>query len=327
MKRNYIQEINERKERLLAGDRRECFHSLDQLGKSVGFLTTVAGKFSNDLLKYIPIATINIIQNYFKAVISDLINLDSPYRDRLSKFNELKNYKLDFAALPQIKSKSITTGEFISHLIDFNSLDEINDYISILIGNDFLNILKNYEEINKFNFYEDNFTKFKDNVDNIYADVQKMFEMRHIFSHELATNVVFADEVIHRCFHNSVIFLNVSDNYINKLIHPNLMLTNVQISDYFHNEMLVHKETLNKLVEKINTNIEDDMKPVFDKANEHWKVFADIDIKARLKLFEGGSIYGAEYASLMSVKLKRRVESLKEDYKDYLVDDKVYEIN
>lgn len=326
MTKDILEQINNIKKRLLIDSRYESHEAFKQLESLIVYLKNLKFENKNMLLKYIPISITVIIQSYFRAIIAELINSGTPFISRLNDLKNFKNFKIDFKVLTAIDNKLITLGEFVSYLFNFNNLEEINSCMSILLNNHFLNELRNFDQYNNYIIDEDKQKDFQTNADSILKDISKIFEMRHIFAHELATSVNFKEAVIYRCFDSALNFLNVTENYIIKLMHPNYSMSQFEFSEYIYNELTNKKSELQKIKKEIKDSIEDDMKGIFDKSNLMWEKFVNLEVKAIVKLYEGGTVYGIQHSSIMITKINDRIENLKRDYKEYLQKIQTYEI-
>ncbi|MGF1886359.1 hypothetical protein L4D13_09465 [Photobacterium profundum] len=182
-KRNYIDEILEINSRNHNRAKRyelfrkrihplvEGFRAIKSLDNSV--------TYKNEWLKYGAIGYIGAMEGYFRLLIADLINAGAPYRDRIT---DLKDIKFSPEVVLAIHDKKISLGEFVSHLLPINRISDIDNHLSILLGEPFIKNLKNmptYPPANMIPFSQ----KFPDT----FGDVEKLFELRHVYAHELAS--------------------------------------------------------------------------------------------------------------------------------------------
>jgi len=182
-KRDYIVEINSRKSRLLKRSNRwdlftkrndpilYAFDHVDALTK--------LNKEKKELLKYFPIGMVACIEGYFRLAMADLIDSSDVYHGNLEN---IKDIKLDIKTTLSIYNKNVTLGELISHLITINNLDDINKYMSIILGEDFLKKLM----LTPVDLYEGEFIELSQQAPTLYKDIKAIFTQRHIFAHELA---------------------------------------------------------------------------------------------------------------------------------------------
>lgn len=127
-------------------------------------------RIREELMRYLPIAVIACIEGYFRLLFRDLIDAGSPYIDNLRSFED-RDLRFKIDDIVAIQKETVSLGDFISHLLPINSLEEINYCMSTLLGKDFLESLKSSPFISP----------------SVYKGVKRLFELRHIFAHELAT--------------------------------------------------------------------------------------------------------------------------------------------
>ena len=181
-KRDYITEILEKRSRLLArADREKQYrrrvHPLVDGFRAIKSLRR-ATKFRDEWLKYGAIGYVACIEGYFKMLFADLINLGPPFSSNIKKFSDI-SFKID--SVVAIYSNQVSLGEFISHLLPIHSVSDIDHHMSVIIGRDFLGFL--YSEPTDIKF---NPKPVKEVFPQIVPDLEDLFNLRHIFCHELA---------------------------------------------------------------------------------------------------------------------------------------------
>lgn len=132
-----------------------------------------------ELEQYIPIRSIACIEGYFRLVYADLIDFGDPYRGNASKFDRVK-FSIEIAL--SLQANSISIGEFIAHLLPLSSFEDINSSMSRLIGDDFLKLFKEKRDDLPVQQALPGFDTFAE----LISSVKEMFELRHIYCHEIA---------------------------------------------------------------------------------------------------------------------------------------------
>jgi hypothetical protein len=145
-KRDYISEILDIRARSLKrADRWNHFAKrMDYIVDAFGFLQKSKGSQSErlELLKYISIGTVACLEGYLRSVFRDLVEHGLPFEQNARKFQDVK---LDLGIVFDLRQEKISYGEFVAHLLPFNNIEDINKNLSILIGSDFLDDIKNLE--------------------------------------------------------------------------------------------------------------------------------------------------------------------------------------
>jgi len=182
-KRNYIDEILEIKSRNNKRGTRdelamkrirplvEGFREIKKLDSTVSY--------KNEWLKYGAIGYVAILEGYFRLLIADLINAGLPFRDRVM---ELKDIKFSPEVVLAMHDKKISLGEFVSHLLSINRISDIDNHLSTILGGPFI------KGLSKMPTYKPtNMKPFGEVFPDVFGNIEKLFQLRHIYAHELAT--------------------------------------------------------------------------------------------------------------------------------------------
>jgi uncharacterized protein YecT (DUF1311 family) len=319
MKRNLINEITAIKSRSEFNSRHDFSSRLDDIEYAFHENLNYNGDYSKELLKYIPIATVACFEAFFRSVYKELIDHGKPFSDNVVNFNQSRNVKFDFDIVNAIQTKTVTVGEFISHILPCNNFDDINKNISILCDLGFTKEIKKFKRDSIFEHVNDNSSQFIENADQIIVDIKRTFELRHIFCHEFATNLRIDEQEILRCFNNAKIFLNQTNDFIWYLIYPNSPETqadmNIHASEQFEkadNELTELISTI-KEASKERTYMELNLE-LFDDLINEWKNYRDKKATFDASVVEGGTMYPTIYATSLTSTTKEKIESLKNEY-------------
>ncbi|MEZ0541244.1 lysozyme inhibitor LprI family protein [Fibrella arboris] len=321
MKRNLIDEITELKARSEFGPFYGYFIRLDKIENAMDVSLTEINYLNEELLKYIPIATIACFEAFFRSVYSELIDFGKPFNENAIKFNQSKNVKFDFDIINAINSKSITIGEFIAHILPCNSFDDINSNITTLIGSDFVNGIKSFQDKNPFDFEEDMY--FRNNSGKIIADIKRSFELRHIFCHEYGNDTLVDEQEIKACFNSAKLFLRQTSSFISYQMYPNALFTQAEMNQNSYDEFGKINEELMELVENIkkacikySENGMNNRK--FNSVISVWKKYRKSKAEFDASFYKGGSIQPLIFSSSQSETTKLMIENLKNEFKDEL---------
>jgi hypothetical protein len=321
MKRNLINEISTIRYRTKPESRYYADHKLQELENLIIDLTSSTESTNKELLKYAPIATVACFETFFRAIIKELIDSGKPYVENATQFNQSKSVKVDFDVILAIQSKQVTVGEFISHILPCNNLEDINSNLSTLTKTDFLDSLKKFDRQSIFKEQNEISRLYRANVNQIINDIKRTFELRHIFCHEYYATVRFEPDEILRCLQSSRVFLKQVSNFIWNLVHPNAPETQTEMNIKTNEEFQQIEQELYQLVDTIKKLKGDNqlgyVNPIlFDKAISDWKQYRKTKAEADSYRFDGGTIYPSVYASSMIWATKEKIMSLKDEF-DY----------
>lgn len=200
---NYIDEILARKKRLLGRKSRidqfeRRVHPLVRGFRSLKTLNPKHVSFRDEWLKYGAIGYVACIEGCFRLLFADLINHGPPFSENITGF---KDIKVGVEAVVAIHSEKVTLGEFISHLLPVNNVSDINGNMSIVLGIDFLKHLKK-QPVSKYNP-----KPFEDVFPDSIGMVERLFQIRHLYCHELATRERVSVREIENCIGDAASFV------------------------------------------------------------------------------------------------------------------------
>ena len=277
------------------------------------------GDFNKELLKYIPIATVACFEAFFRSVYKELIDFGKPFSDNVVKFNQAQNVKFNFDIVNAIQTKTVTVGEFVSHILPCNNFEDINKNLSLLCSIDFADQIKKFKRESISEHVNENSKQFIENGDRIITDIKRTFELRHIYCHEFATNLPIDKDEILRCFNSSKLFLNQVNEFVWDLIYPNAPETqtdmNIQASDEFErseNDLFALISTI-KEAKKENSDFDLNV-GLFDKTIEQWKKYRETKAELDASVVEGGTMYPLFYTNSLIATTKEKIESLKNEF-------------
>ncbi|EOV0071964.1 hypothetical protein ACOIWC_004253 [Vibrio vulnificus] len=213
-KRNYVEEILDIKNR-----NNKTFPRYELIVKRVhplveGFRTIkklpASTSFRNEWLKYGAIGYVAIMEGYFRLLIADLINAGSPYKDRIV---ELREIKFTPEVVLAIQDKKVTLGEFIAHLLPINRLSDIDNHLSVLLGTSFLKSLKAAPT-----YPPTNMKPFGELFPNTFPHIERLFELRHIYAHELATKEKVPVKLLESYIGSSAHFIYQTEVFISEKV-------------------------------------------------------------------------------------------------------------
>lgn len=181
--RDLVKEILEKKARAVPDSDRfsEVWTRLNDVLSGLELLLAspeqIEREGQSELLRYIPIALTACLEGYIKRSIKDLIDSNEDYRKNTK---ELKNIRFDLDTVLAIEGRTVSIGEFVSHLITVTSVTDIDSHLSAILGEPFLGLV----QTTKFAVFI--YDEEKQLPESVYKTLAEMMEMRHVFCHEIA---------------------------------------------------------------------------------------------------------------------------------------------
>ncbi len=210
-------------------------------------------------------------------------------------------------------------GDFISHILNCNSLVDFNSNLSTLIQKDFLEELKNFspKQLNKPTIDTAKFFQNKHSI--ILESINSTFELRHIFCHEFATNIELDYAFVKGIYEHCKVFLIHVNDYIWELIEPNPPITqaemNIRSGEKFKDAESRLKETIEKVKKLefsdsfISINNES-----FDKLIDKWKEFRKLKAEVVNEYSKNGTIFPTLYTNSLTSTTEKMINELYEEY-------------
>jgi hypothetical protein len=184
VKRDIIAEIDRRRTRhhIRVPRYNQTKRRLDAL---VGAYQYVAPKtsgipleFRKELHRYFPIALVAITEGHFKSLYRDLIDSGDPY---LRNATSLKYVRFDFASAAAMANRGVTLGEIVAQQLPHNNLTDIEANMSALLNEDFGQTFRDRILREDATQSQTTFQRWMRRI------IDSIFEVRHIYCHELAT--------------------------------------------------------------------------------------------------------------------------------------------
>ncbi|WP_157691550.1 lysozyme inhibitor LprI family protein, partial [Noviherbaspirillum autotrophicum] len=205
--------------------------------------------------------------------IKDLIDAGEPHLSNAEKL--ASSIKLDFSILRAVHGKAITVGELVAHIVPISRLDHIEGALSSLVGKSFLQALRTTTDRWAHEIRGEANTPILSKPDEVFADVVRTFELRHIICHEIASAYEIDSNEVARCFESCVAFLRVADEFISETIHPGAPLSQAEMNIAAFESLAEKKKLLEDAVATIKLRLDSTELAAFEIAHENWQSYCD----------------------------------------------------
>ena len=210
-KRDLIREISDTRARAATGSERfdEVWIRLNDVLAAIELLLVFPKEKQDsgyaELIRYIPIALTACLEGYFKRSVKDLVDSKDKYRQNI---RVLKNIKFDLDSVLAIEGRTVTIGEFVSHLISVASLEDIDGHMTAILGESFLKTVKTTQ----FVVFQDD--EKKRLPKSVFETLTQMFEMRHVYCHEISREPIIDIQLAYLQVTDCVSFLYAAETVI-----------------------------------------------------------------------------------------------------------------
>lgn len=266
-------------------------------------------KSQSELTRYFPVALIACVESYFRMAIKDLIDTGDPYLSNAEK--PASSLKLDFSVLRAVHGKAITVGELVAHGVPLSRLDHIENTLTSLIGTGFLQALRTTTDRWAHEVRGQPATPILSEPDQVYSDVARTFELRHIICHEIASAYLIEADEVARCFQSCVAFLRAADEFISETIHPGAPLTQTDMNIAAGQSLAESRERLEKAIAGVRERLDAAELAAFNDSQKKWQIYSDAWVAfVAGDRANSGTIWPLIYAGAAEATVQRRLEEV-----------------
>lgn len=266
-------------------------------------------KSENELIRYFPVALIACVESYFRIAIKDLIDAGEPFLSNAEKPSS--SIKLDFSVLRAVHGKAITVGELVAHGVQLSRFEHIEAVLSKLIGCGFLEALRKTTDRWAHEVMGKPAVPILTRPDEVFADVARTFELRHIICHEIASAYEIKSEEVERCFESCVAFLRAANEFITETIYPNAPLTQTDMNIEAGKSLDEKHKHLADVVTKIRSRLDGGELTAFDESQDKWQSYCESWANfVAGKRADGGTIWPLIYAGTAEGVVTRRIAEI-----------------
>ena len=263
----------------------------------------------SELTRYFPVALIACVEGYFRMAIKDLIDAGEPYLTNAEK--PASSIKLDFSVLRAVHGKAITVGELVAHSVQLSRLDHIETALSNLLDTGFLEALRVTTDRWAHEVRGEPATPILTKPDEVFADVARTFELRHIICHEIASAYQIESDEVARCFESCVAFLRAADEFISESIHPGAPLTQTEMNIAAGKSLSERQEQLANALSALRLRLETAELTAFDESQAKWQLYCDAWANfVAGERATGGTIWPVIYSGAAESTVERRLEEV-----------------
>ena len=255
------------------------------------------------------------VEVYVREITQELIDNGVDYREVAEKL--AKNTKLDIAFAASLWDRKLSIGDFVAHSVSINGIDAVISVLSPLI-NDFAPKLQEAHAL----WTEDAKTWPLDPIIEDYngtiAALAKMFEARHILTHELPAVPPIEKTDIGKFCTAARDFIDACDWVVVKELHGSVPRTQAGMNLIAHDELDEALSDLKKTL-ALTSKLSGINAKTMGECNAKWEEFANLQASVVASQFEGGTMYPMVWASEKKELVQDRVEQLKlmiDDWED-----------
>lgn len=258
-------------------------------------------------LQFVPIRLVTIIEVFLRGVIAELVDGDAAVFERADKL--VKGAKIDLAFAAHVNRHDLTIGDFVAHTVSLNGVDGIMNVMDSLIGG-FANKLQTAHPLWKEEAQEWPLPPIVTDYSAMMASLVRLFEVRHVLTHELPSETVFNSEELPDFIDAVRKFVEATDWSVIGVLRGSVPRTQLAMNMTAGDELRREEEELAWMLEKVAALDGIDSHALYELQTA-WADFADRHAGLVASQVEGGSMYPLLWASEKAALVRDRITQLK----------------
>lgn len=273
----------------------ELARTWEQIGKESG------------LSDFIPIRLATFVEVFVRETVREIVDTSQVYLDRAEALLKEPS-KVDFSAAKHLLGRTITMGDIAAHSISVNDIKQvISVYETLLPG--YKDALSTVHEL----WIEDRERPHKriiDDVKRVLAAVARVFEVRHIVTHEVPRDKPYIPEEVDGFLESSRAFISATDWYITGKLKGYVPRTQLEMNlaagELLEQETAAMQQILSEIRKKGDAEAAS-----LHASQDAWTQYADADANLRASLVAGGSMHSMIWATHKTELTRTRIKELR----------------
>ncbi|NUJ79930.1 DUF1311 domain-containing protein [Methylocystis sp. FS] len=255
---------------------------------------------------FVPVRLCTIIEVYVRETVREVVDSSPTYLDRAEPL--LKNAKFDFLLAKQLHGRRVTMGDIVAHSISVSDLEHIiSGYETLLPG--YRSALPTVHE----RWIEDRdqgpSDPILDDVEHVLACIKRLFQVRHIVTHEMPSSAPYSTEDIPDFLASAGKFLSATDWFLTGELRGDVPQTQASMNILAGEELNSETVAMERLLVEIRQRGEADI-DLLKASQDAWADYAEADANLRASLVGGGSMQPVVWAIQMTELTRTRIAGL-----------------
>jgi uncharacterized protein YecT (DUF1311 family) len=257
---------------------------------------------------FVPIRLATIMEVYVRETVRELIDSDPKYLDQSEPLT--KNIKLDFILLKSLQGRRVSLGDIIAHSLPISSLAHILSIYGTLFSNFTEKLPESRERWIEDRDLEPSSPPILNDVERVLAIIKRIFEVRHIVTHEMPSQRPYSIEEIPEFLTSTRDFLSATDWILIGEAKGDVPRTQMAMNMSAREDLNLVMQEMEKMVTEVRTRGEVDGE-AFEASQKAWETYADAEAALHAALVQGGSMYPMVWASQKAQVTRARIEALR----------------
>ena len=258
-------------------------------------------------LQFVPIRLVTILEVFLREVIAELVDDDAVAFERVDKL--VKGAKIDLAFAAHVHRRELTIGDFIAHTVSLNGVDGIMKIMDTLLSG-FAGRLKTAHPRWSEEVEEWPLAPIVDDYDATMGALGRLFEVRHVLTHELPSEIVFDPTELPAFIEAAQRFIEATDWSVVESLHGSVPKTQSTMNMVAGDNLRSQEQEMALVLRKVEAlpGIDGD---ALREMQTTWADFADRHARLVASQVAGGSMYPLLWASEKAALVRDRITQLK----------------
>lgn len=257
------------------------------LPEQFSIIKSLLDKGDRETYCYCLVKMVTFLELFFRDIIRRLIDFGSPYRDNISKIDNVKDFK-DINFINAIVTNQLTIGLIVANVVKMSSVEHIYSCMDKLLGEDFKSMIEKEE----YKPVDQKSGLIMLNNGLIYSHISDIFLYRNKFVHEVLQEKDYEQIIknIKDWYKSFEVFVDATNHLINGKISPEYYMTQTELNEFTSRK---YEEIICKIDECINQICSKRLEfgENFQKTNLLWKDYIIEYAKIVASRYEGGTAY------------------------------------
>jgi hypothetical protein len=189
---------------------------------------------SPELYRHAPVAAIAALQTFVRGTLVGLIDEGDPYRSRAAGLVKEKIAVSD--AISWFHGSSFTFGEVVARAVPCNSVAHVLSAFGVVLDGDVKQLLRTAVDPSERNEQPSQAPPVISDVDKLLADVETVFQARHVLAHEAAARFPSSRDVALRAVDSVKMLIAGLDAVLWQTAYVDRPLSQYEINQHAHTE-------------------------------------------------------------------------------------------
>lgn len=274
-------------------------------------LEYLRGTENVELYRHFPVAAIATLEAYFRSVVTMIVDAGGEY---LTRGLALVGDKLKAAeAISILHKKVVSIGEIVAYSLPFSSLGHLESTLDQLIGQKFKILVRAAIDPFALRNQTPEAALVVPDVSQLWASLQKTFEIRHVLAHESATKFHVQYEQALLSVESVSGIIEAIDSVLWSTAWKDEPLTQYEMNRHAYAEYHVQRSKLCAAIRNKRKELKDARDASeFRSLHAQWKSWIRKWADYSADRFVGGSIRPMIHASVMSGAYESRIKQIED---------------